>query len=160
MVIYKKHSKPGMSSVESKGTKPELIVRTYLWKCGFRYRINSVKLPGKLDIVLRKYRCCIFINGCFWHGHEGCKLYRIPQKNSQFWIDKIERNKKRDVDVQKKLAAMGWHCITIWECEFKPKIREKTLRSLEYTLNHIYIKNHSIRYQLPEEYNNDMAAEP
>lgn len=109
--------------------------------------------------MLRKYRCCIFINGCLWHGHEGCKLYRIPQKNSQFWIDKIERNKKRDVDVQKKLAAMGWHCITIWECELNPKIREQTLKSLEYTLNHIYIQDRTFKYILPEDDDPKMVAE-
>ena len=131
-----------MAAIHGKNTKPEIIVRKGLWKRGFRYRLNHKRLPGHPDIVLRKYRTCIFVNGCFWHGHEGC--CRIPKTNRVFWEAKINRNKERDIKTQKELAKMGWHCITVWECELKPTVREKTLDSLSYTLNHIYLQDHTI----------------
>lgn len=108
-----------MAAVRSKDTKPEMVVRKYLWSRGFRYRVNNPRLPGHPDIVLRKYRTCIFVNGCFWHGHEGCKYYRVPKTNTEFWERKISRNKERDREEQKQLARMRWHCITVWECELK-----------------------------------------
>lgn len=95
-----------MVSVHSKGTKPEILVRKYLWRNGFRYRLNNPRLPGHPDIVLRKYRTCIFVNGCFWHGHEGCKYFRKPKTNTDFWETKIKRNKERDIEEQKKLAKI------------------------------------------------------
>ena len=148
-----------MASVRSKDTKPEMLVRKYLWHEGFRYRLNNPHLPGHPDIVLRKYRTCVFVNGCFWHGHEGCKYFRLPKTNTEFWKKKIKRNKERDRSEQKQLAAMGWHCITVWECELKPKVREKTLNALAFTINHIYLEDHVIHYSIPEnEY--DIAAEP
>lgn len=131
-----------MASIRGKNTKPEIIVRRGLWKRGFRYRLNYKRLPGHPDLVLRKYRTCIFVNGCFWHGHEGCS--RIPSTNREFWETKIRRNRERDVDTQKKLAKMGWHCITVWECELKPAVREKTLESIAFTLNHIFLEDHTI----------------
>lgn len=150
-----------MSSVKNKNTKPEIIVRKYLWNKGFRYRLNHPRLPGKPDIVLRKYRTCIFVNGCFWHGHEGCGNYREPHTNSDFWKEKVNRNHKRDIDVQKKLASMGWYSITIWECELKKEKREKTLESLAFTLNHIFLENYKVKqYTLPENHESSMAAEP
>lgn len=150
-----------MAAIHSKDTKPEMLVRKYLWSRGFRYRINNPRLPGKPDIVLRKYRTCIFVNGCFWHGHEGCKYYVVPKTNTTFWLDKINRNRQRDKEQQQKLAKMGWHSITIWECELKPKAQGKTLEALAYTLNHIYLEDHSLRYKLPEEeLLSEMAAEP
>lgn len=124
-----------MAAIHSANTKPEIIVRKYLFSHGFRYRLNHKRLPGHPDIVLRKYRTCIFINGCFWHGHEECRYFRMPKSNTEFWTAKINRNIQRDKRVQKELAAMGWHCITVWECELKPQRREKMLESLEYTLN-------------------------
>jgi DNA mismatch endonuclease (patch repair protein) len=132
-----------MAAIRGKNTKPEIIVRKGLWKRGFRYRLNHKRLPGHPDLVLRKYRTCIFVNGCFWHGHEGCS--RIPSTNQEFWEAKIRRNKERDIEKQKTLAKMGWHCITVWECELKPAVREKTLESLAYTLNHIFLQDHSIK---------------
>lgn len=96
-----------MASNHSKNTKPEIIVRKYLWRCGFRYRLNNPRLPGHPDIVLRKYRTCIFVNGCFWHGHENCKLFRLPKSNVGYWERKINRNRERDKEEQKKLAEMG-----------------------------------------------------
>lgn len=132
-----------MASIRGKNTKPEIIVRKGLWNRGFRYRLNHKRLPGHPDLVLRKYRTCVFVNGCFWHGHEGCS--KIPSTNREFWEAKIRRNKERDIEAQKELVKMGWHCITVWECELKPKVREKTLDSLAFTLNHIYLKDHSLK---------------
>ena len=181
----KRHA--NMAAIRSKDTKPEMIVRRGLWKRGFRYRLNQKRLPGHPDLVLRKYRTCIFVNGCFWHGHglhevqseklkvksekltfdfvnsECCK---IPKTNREFWVAKIRRNKERDREVQKKLAAMGWHCITVWECELTEQRvqrharmnsaesrgkstegqlwttkREETLESIAFTLNHIWLQD-------------------
>lgn len=149
-----------MAAIRAKDTKPEIVVRKYLWSHGFRYRLNHPRLPGKPDIVLRKYRTCIFVNGCFWHGHDGCKYFVMPKSRTDFWQAKITRNQKRDIEVQKKLASMGWHSITIWECELKTAKREKTLESLAFTLNHIFLENHKIkRYVIPEEDGYSMAAE-
>ncbi len=141
-----------MAAIHAKDTKPEMIVRRGLWKRGFRYRLNHKRLPGHPDLVLRKYRTCIFVNGCFWHGHlvetnqmESSECCRIPESNRDFWVAKIRRNKERDKEEQKELAAMGWHCITVWECELKPSKCEETLDSIAFTLNHIYLQDHSIR---------------
>ena len=137
-----------MAAIRNKDTKPEMIVRKELWRRGFRYRLNHKRLPGHPDLVLRKYRTCIFINGCFWHGHlvesnkmESSACCKIPSTNHEFWVAKIRRNKERDREEQKQLAAMGWHCITVWECELKPKVREQTLESLAFTLNHIWLQD-------------------
>ena len=130
-----------MAAIRGKDTKPEMIVRKGLWSKGFRYRLNSPRLPGHPDLVLRKYRTCIFVNGCFWHGHEGC--CKIPNTNREFWVAKIRRNQERDIETQKRLAEMGWHCITIWECELKPSKREQTLKSLAFTLNKIWLEEHA-----------------
>lgn len=130
-----------MSHVRSKNTKPEILVRRYLFANGFRYRIHVKNLPGKPDIVLRKYRTVIFVNGCFWHGHEGCKSYSFPKSNVTFWQNKIERNRERDIRSAIMLRFMGWHVIKVWECQLKPKTRTDTLISLKYTLNHIYLMN-------------------
>ena len=141
-----------MAAIHGKDTKPEMVVRKWLWRHGYRYRLNHPRLPGKPDIVMRKYRTCIFVNGCFWHGHEGCRYYTIPKTNTEFWVNQVKRNKERDVKVQHELAAMGWHCITIWECELKPKVREKTLESLAYTLNKIFLQDRTVkRYEILEE---------
>lgn len=128
-----------MTAIKSTDTKPEMIVRKYLHAAGFRYRLHDKKLPGHPDLVLLKYHTVIFINGCFWHGHNGCSFFKIPQTNTGFWTDKINRNHNRDLEVQNKLKHLGWHVIIIWECELKPKKREKTLLSLVYTLNHIFL---------------------
>ena len=181
-----------MAAIRSKDTKPEVIVRKGLWSRGFRYRLNSPRLPGHPDLVLRKYRACIFVNGCFWHGHnvqftihhsqctindslhgnrtdpteqdliENSECCKIPKSNREFWVAKIRRNQQRDVEEQKRLAEMGWHCITVWECELKPSVREETLKSLAFTLNKIWLADHSVRKPYPEmEENNGvlMAAE-
>ncbi len=215
-----------MAAIRSKNTKPEMIVRKGLWSRGFRYRLNHKRLPGHPDLVLRKYRTCIFVNGCFWHGHhiecrvqsaecrviscasrresrverretkvkgqrskverrewrdesgetsvEGCaekgkvwevvssECCKIPKTNREFWVAKIRRNKERDREEQRRLAEMGWHCITVWECELTPKRREETLESLAFTLNHIYLQDHSLPKEyarMEEEQQYDRAAE-
>ncbi len=141
-----------MAAIHSKDTKPEMIVRKWLWKRGFRYRLNAPRLPGHPDLVLKKYRTCIFVNGCFWHGHENCNQFRKPKTNIDFWENKIKRNQQRDKDEIHKLSTMGWHTITVWECELRPKTLEKTLTSLAYTLNHIFILDHSKEnYEAKEE---------
>lgn len=148
-----------MAAVRSKDTKPEIIVRKYLWGHGFRYRLNHPRLPGKPDIVLTKYRTCVFVNGCFWHGHEGCRFFVMPKSNSEFWVRKIARNRERDSEVQQKLSDMGWHSITLWECQLKPAKREKYLESLAQTLYRIFLEDHKPRkYVMPEE-TPAMAAE-
>ena len=149
-----------MSAIHSRNTKPELIVRKYLWRVGFRYRLNYNRLPGHPDLVLKKYRTCIFINGCFWHGHN-CQEFRPPKTNVNYWTKKINRNRERDKEEQKKLAEMGWHVIVVWECELKPDKLEKTLTALAFTLNHIFLQDHSVNYQhVEEETELDIAAEP
>ena len=158
-----------MAAIKGKDTKPEIIVRKYLWGQGFRYRLNHPRLPGKPDVVLLKYRTCIFINGCFWHGHNtmlsstepiSSDCCKIPKTNREFWLKKILRNMERDKEVQKKLASMGWHCITIWECDLKGEKRLPTLRSLAYTLNHIFLENHrTLPYSFTEDSPMENAAE-
>ena len=149
-----------MSAIRSKDTRPELIVRHYLFSRGFRYRLNHPRLPGRPDIVMRKYRTVVFVNGCFWHGHDNCRYFVLPKTSTEFWKAKIERNRARDIEEQRKLASMGWHCITVWECQLKPKVREATLQSLVFTINHIFVEDHKLRrYVLPGE-ESDIAAEP
>ena len=134
-----------MSAIKGKNTKPEILVRKFLFACGFRYRLNHPRLPGHPDIVLRKYKTCIFVNGCFWHKHEGCKYFVVPKTRTEFWLNKINRNQERDKEVKKQLAKMGWHSITIWECELKPSNKDKTLESLLYTLNKILLQNYGAK---------------
>lgn len=150
-----------MAAIRGKDTKPEILVRKFLFSRGFRYRLNHPRLPGHPDLVLRKYRTVIFVNGCFWHGHENCKYFRLPKTNIDFWKNKIEQNKERDKKEQCQLAAMGWHCITVWECQLKPKVRNQTLESLAYTLNHIYLEDREVKtYKMTEQDDSLMAAEP
>lgn len=119
-----------MSHVRGKDTKPEVIVRQYLFANGFRYRLYRKDLPGKPDIVLPKYKTVIFINGCFWHGHSGCKYATMPEANHDFWLAKISGNIERDKSNHAKLFELGWKVVEIWQCELKPKFREQTLNNL------------------------------
>lgn len=149
-----------MSAIHSRDTKPELIVRKYLWHLGFRFRLNYDRLPGHPDLVLRKYRTCVFVNGCFWHGHD-CAAFRMPKTNVAFWERKIGRNRERDREEKLRLAEMGWHVIDVWECQLKPARRERTLASLAFTLNRIYLQDRSANsYRLGEDGEMDIAAEP
>ena len=167
-----------MAAIRSKDTKPEWIVRRGLWSRGFRYRLNHKRLPGHPDLVLRKYRTCIFVNGCFRHGHhvhlpfddlpftiENSACCKIPKTNRAFWVAKIRRNQERDLATQQQLARMGWHCITVWECELTPRRREQTLDSLAFTLNRIWLQDRGIKaISYPnleeEDIQKTMAAEP
>lgn len=108
-----------MSQIRSKNTKPELVVRKYLFTKGFRYRLHSKDLPGKPDIVLPKYRTVIFVHGCFWHGHEGCKYFVVPKTKTEWWLNKIMRNKELDTEHNKELRLNKWKVITLFECELK-----------------------------------------
>ena len=120
-----------MSRIKGKDTSIEIQVRKYLFSHGYRYRKNVANLPGKPDIVLPKYHTCIFVNGCFWHKHEGCKYFVWPKSNEQFWRDKINRNVERDQKQHKELEAMGWRVIVVWECELKKNRKNNTLGRLE-----------------------------
>jgi DNA mismatch endonuclease (patch repair protein) len=112
-----------MSKIRSKDTKPELTLRKALFARGFRYRVNDKKLPGKPDIVLPKHKTVIFLHGCFWHRHEGCKYACTPKTNTKFWVDKIHSNAERDKVSAEKLTALGWNVVTVWECEIRHKYK-------------------------------------
>lgn len=119
-----------MSCIRGKDTKPEELVRKFLFANGFRYRKNDLRLPGKPDIVLPKYRTVVFVNGCFWHKHDGCKYFVWPKNNAEFWREKIIANTFRDQENYKKLQDSGWRVLTIWECELKGNRRTDRLERL------------------------------
>jgi DNA mismatch endonuclease, patch repair protein len=119
-----------MSMIKGKNTKPEMIVRKFLHANGFRYRLHVKELPGKPDIVLPKYRTVIFVHGCFWHGHSGCKYFVIPKTRTEWWLNKINKNIQTDKNAFISLKEDGWHIINIWECELKRRLIEKTLSNL------------------------------
>ena len=127
----KKTRSYNMSRIKGKGTKPEETVRKYLFSHGFRYKKNDKKLPGTPDIVLPKYKTVIFVNGCFWHGHEGCRNFVVPQTNTEFWVNKIDANRQRDKQKIQELHKLGWNVIIVWECELKKSKRDETLNGLE-----------------------------
>ena len=116
-----------MSRIKGKQTKPEELVAKYLFSRGLRYRRNVKTLPGKPDIVLKKYKTVIFVNGCFWHLHKGCKYFVWPESNQRFWKDKLLKNKERDIAVRETLEKLGWKVLIVWECALKSNNREKTL---------------------------------
>lgn len=117
-----------MSRIRKTNTKPELLVRSYLFKNGFRFRVYNKKLFGNPDIVIPKYKIIIFVNGCFWHAHKKCKYSKMPKSNTSYWIPKILKNVERDVRNKKKLKELGWKVLTIWECELEKKRFEKTMK--------------------------------
>lgn len=123
----KKTRSYNMSCIKGKNTKPEEIVRKYLFSQGFRYRKNDKRLPGTPDIVLPKHKTVIFVNGCFWHGHQGCRYFVVPKTNTEFWMNKIDTNRIRDQKKMSELETMGWKVIVIWECELKPGKQDDTL---------------------------------
>jgi len=117
--LTKDQRSDNMARIKGLNTKPELIVRSLLHRQGFRFRINKKALPGKPDIVLPKYKTVIFVHGCFWHQHSGCKRSNIPKSNTEYWVAKLNRNKTRDVKNECLLKQLGWKVIVIWECETK-----------------------------------------
>ncbi len=139
-----------MSRIRGKATKPELLVRSWLWKHGYRYRLNVNSVPGRPDIVLRRYRTAIFVNGCFWHGHEECGKPSIPKRNTEFWVTKIARNRERDQRNYKDLHDAGWYVSVIWECQLKKNNIEATMRSIEHALN-----THLLEMYKCKNYNNN-----
>jgi len=119
-----------MSRIKGKNTKPEIMVRKFLFAKGFRYRLNDEKLPGKPDIVLSKYKTVIFVNGCFWHGHEGCKYFVIPKTRTNWWLKKISGNKENDNKNRALLQTTGWQVISIYECQLKKEEINNTFQNL------------------------------
>jgi len=119
-----------MSRIKGKNTKPEILVRKFLFSKGFRFRIHDKRLPGKPDIVLPKYKTVIFVNGCFWHGHTGCKYYIVPKTKTEWWLNKISRTITSDFEAIQSLKKEGWKTITVWECELKNEFLKKTFLSL------------------------------
>ena len=135
-----------MSHIRGKNSKPEVIVRKYLFAKGLRYRKNYGKLPGHPDIALTKYKTVIFVNGCFWHGHAGCRFFHLPSSNVEFWELKIRNNRERDIKKTEELDALGWTVITIWECEIKRK--EERMITLEKVYQDITNRAHINPHQL------------
>ena len=119
-----------MSRIKGKNTKPEILVRKYLFSQGLRYRLYSKKLPGRPDIVLQKYHTVIFIHGCFWHGHEGCRYFVVPKTRTEWWLNKINTNRENDRKNCELLKEMKWNVITVWECSLKKKKQESTLNNI------------------------------
>ena len=170
-----------MSHIHSRDTKPELLVRRWLWSHGYRYRLNVKGVPGKPDIVMRPYHTAIFVNGCFWHGHgvelpvdscqlpvDSCQLpvnstcCKIPQSNREFWVNKIRRNQERDQQNYQVLHDNGWHVIVIWECQLKPDRIKETMLRVETLLCDYFLALHRpkmVLYPTAEDAELPMAAE-
>lgn len=123
-----------MSRIKGSDTKPEMLLRKYLHAHGIRYRLHNKNLPGKPDLTLAKYHTVIFVNGCFWHGHKGCKYFVLPKTRTEWWRDKIEETIKRDIKAMKDLKESGWNSTVIWECELKPEKRNTTLENILFTI--------------------------
>lgn len=156
-VLTKEQRSRNMAAIKGKDTKPEMIVRRYLFSKGLRFRVQVRKLPGNPDIVLPKYKTVIFVDGCFWHGHEGCKYYRLPKSNIEFWKEKIDRNIARDIRNEEELRALGWRVIRVWECDIKRVARrDGYLRGLYNTITHqVQTCAYDTNYE-----STPMAAEP
>ena len=164
-----------MSRIHGKATKPELKVRQWLWQHGYRYRLNVKSVPGKPDIVMRRYHTAIFVNGCFWHGHNvetqdfaslqditNSSCCKIPQTNREFWVNKIKRNQERDQRNYQILHDNGWQVIVVWECQLTPRYIEETMLRVELLLNEHFLALHQpkpLSYNLEEETSSSLAAE-
>ena len=123
------------------------------------YRREIQTLREQHPLFEARFEAVIFVNGCFWHGHQGCKYYTLPKTNIEFWKNKIERNRNRDLAERQKIVSMGWHCITIWECQLKPKVRQQTLEALVYTLSHIFLEDRRIEPYKEREEDLTMVAD-
>ncbi len=126
-----------MSQIKGKNTKPEMLVRKFLFSKGFRYRLHVKTLPGKPDIVLPKYKTVILINGCFWHGHEKCKYFVIPKTRTDWWLQKIKDNQNRDQIAEVELKELGWKTIVVWTCELINKKKEDRFTKLIHEISYI-----------------------
>ena len=150
-----------MRKVKSKKNKStELRLIDIFKQNGITGWKRNYPVKGHPDFVFLKEKVAVFVDGCFWHGHEGCKYYVLPKTNVEFWKNKIERNRSRDIEERQQLTSMGWHCITVWECQLKPKVRQQTLEALEYTLYHIYLEDRRIKSYETTEEEYSMVAEP
>lgn len=123
-----------MSRIRGKNTKPEMLVRQYLHARGLRYRLHAKGLPGKPDLVFAGIRTVVFVHGCFWHCHEGCRYFVVPKTRTDFWMNKIGRNVTNDERQQQQLRSQGWRVLVVWECELRSPQRERTLERLFYSL--------------------------
>ncbi|MCC6865197.1 MAG: DNA mismatch endonuclease Vsr [Ignavibacteria bacterium] len=130
-VHTKKQRSYNMSRIRSKNTKPEMIVRSWLHNQGYRFRLHDKSLPGKPDIVLKKYKTVIFVNGCFWHGHKNCKYFILPKTRTKWWKDKIEGNITRDKKTKRDLKKLGWKVINIWGCKIQLNMKATKLNYLK-----------------------------
>ena len=128
--LNKSQRSDNMSSIKSKNTKPELIIRKLLFSKGYRYKIHDKKLPGKPDIVMPRRKVVVNVHGCYWHYH-GCSRSNIPKTQTGYWVDKLENNKRRDFQNKRKLKKLGWRVIEVWECTLKKRNLEKTFNRLE-----------------------------
>lgn len=131
--VSKRQRSWNMSRIRSTDTKPEIKVRSWLFRKGFRFRKNDKRYPGKPDIVLPRYHTVIFVNGCFWHHHKGCKYGYIPKTRTDYWLNKFKRNQVNDKLHRDALVKMGWHVIVVWECELK-KDFDGVMRRIENSL--------------------------
>ena len=148
LIVKMKKKKPltrsqNMARIKSKNTKPEIYIRKLLYKMGYRYRVNYLELPGTPDIFILKYNTAIFVNGCFWHRHENCKIATFPKTHAEYWEKKFRRNVERDIEVREKLFEMDISVITIWECEINrmkknEEYKEKYLRVLRYRIERVF----------------------
>lgn len=141
--ITVEHRSWNMSKIKGKETKIEVKVRSYLFKNGFRFRKNDKRLPGKPDVVLPKYKTVIFIHGCFWHRHQGCKLTTTPKTRTEFWINKFKKNVENDKKHQRELEEAGWKVLIIWECEIEKKF-EETMTKITNELKDAYWLNNKV----------------
>ena len=126
-----------MSQIKGKNTKPEILVRKFLFSKGFRFRLHAKNLPGKPDIVLPKYKTVIFVHGCFWHGHEGCKYFKVPKTRTEWWLNKIEGNRRNDGVQRQRLTVLGFSQVVIWECELRPRNQKKAFKKIISKLSQI-----------------------
>src|ERR1035437_4233295 len=126
-----------MSRIKGKDTKPEMLVRKFLHANGFRFKLHDKNLPGKPDIVLPKYKTVIFVQGCFWHGHDNCKYASVPKTRTEWWLNKINGNKQKDIINIRKLSLAGWKVICIFECSLKKNNKDKSLTNIINRLNKI-----------------------
>ena len=155
------HISSRMKKVHTISTKPEVILRRALWSKGFRYKVNDRRLPGSPDIVLPKYKTVIFVHGCFWHGHKGCKNYTVPKTNTEFWVAKVARNKERDREVWRKLEAKGWNVIIVWECQLKKANLDATIARVSEEIvrnGEAYQAAQEARRKAREEYRQERRA--
>ena len=154
-VLTRAQRRSNMAAIHSASTMPEINLRRSLWHRKFRYRVNVKRLPGSPDIVLPKYRSVIFVHGCFWHGHKDCKNYTVPKTNTEFWVAKVARNRERDQAVWRKLEALGWKVIIVWECQLKKTNIEDTMERVVSELQHnreVFLVDKESRREARKEY--------